>query len=73
MSQIVLEGNVRKVLEGFPEGFFHCAVTSPPYYGLRQYFFEGAVCIKPSLSKEQKDYVIAELNKIGVRQKNGGA
>jgi DNA modification methylase len=41
MSQIVLEGDARKVLEGFPEGFFHCAVTSPPYYspkkGLRNY------------------------------------
>ena len=43
MSQIVLEGNVRRVLQDFPDGFFHCAVTSPPYYGLRNYGTDGQV------------------------------
>ncbi len=43
MSQIVLEGNVRKVLEDFPDNYFHCAVTSPPYYGLRNYGTDGQV------------------------------
>lgn len=30
-------GHVLEVLEGFPEECFHCVVTSPPYWSLRDY------------------------------------
>jgi hypothetical protein len=43
MSQIVLEGDARKVLEGFPDGFFHMLAQSSPYYGLRCYGTEPQV------------------------------
>jgi DNA modification methylase len=37
MSAIFLDGNALSVLKGIPDEFFHCAVTSPPYFGLRKY------------------------------------
>lgn len=37
MSSIFLQGNSRDILKGLPANFFHCAVTSPPYFGLRKY------------------------------------
>ena len=37
MTATFFEGNARVVLREFPANFFHCAVTSPPYFGLRSY------------------------------------
>lgn len=37
MTAIFLQGNSRDVLRTLPADYFHCAVTSPPYYGLRRY------------------------------------
>jgi len=31
------QGDVLEVLRGWPDGFVQCVVTSPPYYGLRDY------------------------------------
>lgn len=33
----ILVGDCRKRLRDLPENFIHCVVTSPPYYGLRDY------------------------------------
>lgn len=41
-SQILL-GDAASVLRSLPAGFFHCAVTSPPYWGLRDYGSEGQI------------------------------
>lgn len=40
--QIVV-GDARKVLGRFPDGHFNCAVTSPPYWGLRDYGIDGQI------------------------------
>ena len=37
MTATFYEGDVRVVLRDFPPDFFHCVVTSPPYFGLRSY------------------------------------
>lgn len=37
MSAVFLEGNARVILKGLPADWFHCVVTSPPYFGLRKY------------------------------------
>lgn len=34
---VLVEGDVVEVLKAIPDGSVHCAVTSPPYYGLRDY------------------------------------
>jgi hypothetical protein len=42
-TSTVLCGDVRKVLQDFPDEFFHMGVTSSPYYGLRAYGTEPQV------------------------------
>jgi len=37
MTALFLQGNSRDVLKNLPADYVHCAVTSPPYFGLRQY------------------------------------
>lgn len=40
MSATILIGDNRKELKKLPEKHFHCAITSPPYFGLRSYLPE---------------------------------
>jgi DNA modification methylase len=37
LQPVVLQGNVLDVLRTLPEESIHCAVTSPPFWGLRRY------------------------------------
>lgn len=37
MGAVFLQGNALSVLRGLPGDFFHCCVTSPPFFGLRRY------------------------------------
>lgn len=39
----IIVGDARKKLADFPDGHFQCAVTSPPYWGLRDYGIEGQI------------------------------
>lgn len=37
MTTQVIVGDCREILRRFPDEHFHCVVTSPPYFGLRDY------------------------------------
>lgn len=37
MTAVFMQGNAMDVLKRLPADFFHCAITSPPYFGLRVY------------------------------------
>lgn len=39
----VLVGDAREILQKFPEGHFNAVVTSPPYWGLRDYGVKGQI------------------------------
>src|ERR1700677_3509759 len=39
----VLVGDASRILAGFPEGLFQTVVTSPPYWGLRDYGVKGQI------------------------------
>lgn len=39
----ILVGNARKLLKSIPDSSFRCCVTSPPYWGLRDYSAEGQI------------------------------
>jgi DNA modification methylase len=43
MSYTILEGDCLAALQGIPSESVHCCITSPPYYGLRNYGIEGQV------------------------------
>jgi len=36
-------GDASRILAGFPEGLFQTVVTSPPYWGLRDYGVQGQI------------------------------
>lgn len=39
----IIEGDARHILEHMPDGHFDCVVTSPPYWGLRDYGSDGQI------------------------------
>ena len=41
MTDTILEGDALEVLRGLPEGIANTCVTSPPYWGLRDYGTDG--------------------------------
>jgi site-specific DNA-methyltransferase (adenine-specific)/site-specific DNA-methyltransferase (cytosine-N4-specific) len=53
----IIVGDARKVLRGFPEGFFRTAVTSPPYWGLRDYGISGQIGAEPDVDDYLSDLV----------------
>jgi DNA modification methylase len=44
-----LQGDCREVLAGLPEQSVHCVITSPPYWGLRDYGVDGQIGLEASL------------------------
>lgn len=49
----VIEGDSRKVLAALPAETFQCAITSPPYWGLRDYAIEGQI----GAEMEMEEYI----------------
>ncbi len=49
----VIVGDALMELANFPDNFFQCCVTSPPYWGLRDYGIEGQIGAEMSLN----DYI----------------
>lgn len=39
----IIVGDSRKALSTFPDETFQCCITSPPYWGLRDYEYEGQI------------------------------
>ena len=55
MTVRILQGDCRDVLKTLPDESVHCVVTSPPYFGLRDYGAAGQI----GLEKEPHEYVAA--------------
>jgi DNA modification methylase len=52
MNQVLI-GDCRELLKDVPDKSVHCCVTSPPYFGLRDYGVEGQI----GLEQTPEDYV----------------
>ena len=52
----ILQGDCRYVLKTLPEGSVNCCVTSPPYFGLRDYGVDGQIGLE-----QTPDEYVAEL------------
>lgn len=48
MSVQILMGDCREVLRSLPDESVHCVVTSPPYFGLRDYGHESQIGLEPT-------------------------
>ncbi|MDI7269107.1 MAG: site-specific DNA-methyltransferase [Myxococcota bacterium] len=53
-----MEGDSRKVLQRVPDGTFRMCVTSPPYWGLRDYSIEGQIGAEVALDDYMRDLVL---------------
>jgi DNA modification methylase len=48
MTVTILKGDCREVLRTLPDESVHCVVTSPPYFGLRDYGVAGQIGLEDS-------------------------
>lgn len=53
----IIVGDARRVLQDMPEGHFDCVVTSPPYWGLRDYGIDGQIGAEPTIDEYIADLV----------------
>lgn len=56
MSARILTGDCREFLKTLPDESVHCCVTSPPYFGLRDYGVAGQIGLE-----QTPDAYVAEL------------
>lgn len=68
-------GDCLEILPSLPNGSVHCCVTSPPYFGLRDYGVSGQIgleatpdcgrsnlfMLRPDLTEAQRAYVVQRL------------
>ena len=54
MDYRIIEGDCIEGMRRLEGQSVNCVVTSPPYFGLRQYLFDNAVVVDPSLPDEQR-------------------
>lgn len=59
MKAKILTGDCLEVLRGMPSESVHCCVTSPPYYGLRDYGVAGQIGLE-----ESPDAFVARLVEV---------
>lgn len=62
----LLLGDARTTLAGLPDGSVNCIVTSPPYYGLRNYGTPGQYGLEPTLGEyvETMRLLFAEARRV---------
>lgn len=56
MNVQIITADCRSALAGLPDASVHCCVTSPPYFGLRNYGHDGQIGLEPT-----PDAFVAEL------------
>ena len=63
----VLVGDVLEQLRDLPDGFVRCCVTSPPYFGLRDYGIDGQIGMEktPEVFVEKLVKVFEEVRRNG--------
>ena len=68
---LILCGDNRVELKHFPDNYFNCCVTSPPYYGLRDYGTDGQIGLEPS-PEEYVNNLVAVFREVKRVLKNDG-
>jgi site-specific DNA-methyltransferase (adenine-specific)/site-specific DNA-methyltransferase (cytosine-N4-specific) len=53
----IVVGDARQILHEMPEGHFDCVVTSPPYWGLRDYGIDGQIGAETTVDEYIADLV----------------
>lgn len=53
----IVVGDARRILHEIPDGHFDCVVTSPPYWGLRDYGIDGQIGAEATIDEYIVDLV----------------
>ena len=64
----VIQGDVRKALAQLPDGLVDCVVSSPPYWGLRDYKIEPTVWGGSEVCEHEWGSLLAPIHKGQVPQ-----
>lgn len=66
MTVTIRHGDCREVLRTLPDESVHCCVTSPPYFGLRDYGMAGQIGLEltPELFVEEMVAVFREVRRV---------
>ena len=66
MTVTILRGDCREVLRTLPDESVHCGVTSPPYWGLRDYGTEGQIGLEQTYLEhvEEMTAVFREVRRV---------
>jgi DNA modification methylase len=66
MTVSIRHGDCREVLQTLPDQSVHCCVTSPPYFGLRDYGVAGQIGLEltPELFVEEMVTVFREVRRV---------
>lgn len=62
----VMQGDTREIIRAFPDNTFHCAITSPPYWGVRDYGVTDQIGAELNLTEyiEHLVEVFAEVRRV---------
>ena len=63
MKNKIYLGNCIDVLRTFPDKSINCCITSPPYYGLRDYGVDGQIGIE-STPDEYVENIVNVFNEV---------
>ena len=63
---VILKGDTRDIIRRLPANTFQCAITSPPYWGVRDYGVADQIGAEPDLTKyiESLVDVFAEVRRV---------
>lgn len=66
MNTQILQGDCRKVLKTLPDESVNCCVTSPPYFGLRDYGIDGQIGLEmtPDAYVGELIFVFRDIKRI---------
>ena len=66
MNGIILSGNALSALTGLADRSINCCVTSPPYWGLRDYGVEGQLGLEPTMEEylEKMLVIFREIRRV---------
>ena len=59
----IIHGDVQQKLSLLPDDTFHCCVTSPPYWGMRDYGYEGQIGAEGDI-KEYIEHLVKVFREI---------
>jgi len=65
-TQDIHVGDARETLADLPSDSVHCVMTSPPYFGLRDYGEDGQIGLEDSLDEYISELVVVfdELRRV---------